>query len=114
MTCTAIPYIASKYSIPIDVSDFTANTPMASFTELTLTATLIGSDPVVTVTSTLTGYTLGGGGLVVSGETLTWETSDTLVTVAGSYQLKLTGTISSQNVAITLCTGRVQDFQTHV
>tara|TARA_R110000772_G_scaffold23646_2_gene63149 strand:+ start:12549 stop:12890 length:342 start_codon:yes stop_codon:yes gene_type:complete len=112
MTCTAIPYIASKYSIKIDVTEFTAVTPMASFTELTLTATLI-SDPATVVTSTLTGYTLLGGGLVVAGEILTWETSDTLVTVEGQYQLKLTGVISSQNVAITLCEGRVQYFQEH-
>lgn len=112
MTCIAIPYIESKYSIPIDVSDFTSDTPMASFTELTLTATLI-SNPLTVVTSTLTGYTLGGGGLIVAGEILTWETSDTLVTVAGQYQLKLTGVISSQNVAITLCEGRFQNFQEH-
>jgi hypothetical protein len=112
MTCTAIPYIASKYTIPIDVTDFVAATPLASFTELTLTATL--DSPATVVTSTLTGYTLAGGGLVVTGSVLEWATSDTLVTVPGLYSLKLSGIVNGQNVAITLCVGRTIEFQTHI
>lgn len=105
MTCTARPYVSSKYDIVVDVSDVT--TPIANFSELTLVLTLL-ENPATTVTFTKT-----GGGLIVSGTTLTLSITDSDITTAGSYKLKLSGVISGQNVKFSICTGNVLTFYEH-
>jgi hypothetical protein len=104
-TTTSVPFINSKYSIPISVTDFSVQ--LASFTELTLVMTNL------TVDATSYTFTLTGGGLVVSSGTLTLELDDDSVTVAGVYALKLSGTLSGENVNITLTSGRILQFYEH-
>lgn len=104
-TTTTVPFINSAYSIPIDVSSFSAS--IASFTELTLVLTSL-----TTAATTFT-FTKSGGRLVVSGTSLTLELLDDSVTTAGVYGLKLSGTLNGENVNITLTTGRVLQFYEH-
>lgn len=104
-TTTAVPFINSAYSIPINVSDFSAS--LASFTELTLVLTSL------TTAATSYTFTKTGGGLVVNGTSLTLELVDTSVSVAGIYALKLSGTLNGENVNITLTTGRILQFYEH-
>jgi len=88
-------FVNSKYDLLINLSGLSQD--INDFTELTLTMdnTTVPATPDVVLSMT-------GGAVTVTGNgNLSVEIGDTDVTVAGQYNLVMTGTIAGQNTTFT-------------
>jgi len=95
MTCTALIYHSSHYSLVIPISGSVTATDILTMT-VTLTRLEAGSSPIT--------FTIAGGGVTIVAGVIRIIILETDVTVAGIYDVKVSATnLTGKAVKITPC-----------